>query len=261
MLKVFILVSNNPLFHPDIIHAIATCPRYEVCGVGFVTKKKKMIGTLKQLKQSIRVYGLLGSIAIAFQVCVKLLASIVPFRHVRMMASIKNVCKAFEIPAERVTNVNDPSFLARLSETNPDIVLSVQHQIFRSELLNIPRICCLNFHPAKLPSYRGVMPIFWAMFHNEKEIGLTVHSMTEKIDEGHIVAQEVLSLRRDHSLLQNYASAYAAAGPLMIRALDRLQQDNGRLVDYPTVQPGSPYYRMPTAKDVRVFRSRGQRIV
>ena len=38
-----------------------------------------------------------------------------------------------------------------------------------------------------LPKYRGIYPVFWAMINGEKEIGITIHFINEKIDDGDII--------------------------------------------------------------------------
>jgi methionyl-tRNA formyltransferase len=47
----------------------------------------------------------------------------------------------------------------------------------------------LNLHNGPLPNYRGVNPINWALKNNEKEHGVTIHSMTTGIDDGPIFGQ------------------------------------------------------------------------
>jgi len=48
---------------------------------------------------------------------------------------------------------------------------------------------CVNFHPSLLPDYRGPEPIYWGLLNNEAEFGLTLHYMTERIDDGDVISQ------------------------------------------------------------------------
>lgn len=57
-----------------------------------------------------------------------------------------------------------------------------------------PRIGCINIHSSLLPKYRGRHPIVWAMIQQEKEIGVTIHWMSEGIDEGDIIRQVITPL-------------------------------------------------------------------
>lgn len=46
-----------------------------------------------------------------------------------------------------------------------------------------------NIHYAMLPNYKGRHPTFWATMQNEKKIGISLHKVVEKLDEGGIISQ------------------------------------------------------------------------
>jgi methionyl-tRNA formyltransferase len=48
----------------------------------------------------------------------------------------------------------------------------------------------INLHASLLPKYRGAAPINWALYHGERETGVTVFHITPKVDSGPILAQE-----------------------------------------------------------------------
>ena len=58
----------------------------------------------------------------------------------------------------------------------------------------------MNVHSALLPSYRGMLPTFWAMVNEERETGVTVHCMSEGIDGGAIILQRTVPIGRDETL-------------------------------------------------------------
>ena len=45
----------------------------------------------------------------------------------------------------------------------------------------------INFHSGKLPTYAGMMPMFWQMFSGEKSFTITMHEISEEIDQGDIL--------------------------------------------------------------------------
>ena len=49
----------------------------------------------------------------------------------------------------------------------------------------------INLHNSPLPKYRGVRPINWALKNNEETHGVTIHRITEGIDDGPILGQVV----------------------------------------------------------------------
>lgn len=56
-----------------------------------------------------------------------------------------------------------------------------------TDILNQPTFGCINFHFGLLPKYKGADPVFWQLKNQEVLGGITIHKMTEKIDEGNIL--------------------------------------------------------------------------
>ena len=66
--------------------------------------------------------------------------------------------------------------------------------IIPKDLLNAPKLGFWNIHPSLLPKYRGPSPIAYPLIFDEKETGVTIIKMDEKIDHGPIIAQEKLKI-------------------------------------------------------------------
>lgn len=45
----------------------------------------------------------------------------------------------------------------------------------------------INLHFSDLPEYKGLFPVFWELKHKEKRIGISVHLIDQKIDEGEVI--------------------------------------------------------------------------
>ncbi len=111
-------------------------------------------------------------------------------RHrVRHRKRVESLCSRKAVPVWWTHDANDSAFLAKVGEEEPDWVLSAAYpQIFGSALLGIPKLGSINFHPSLLPRFRGAHPHYWAVATGASETGLTAHFMTERIDDGDIVA-------------------------------------------------------------------------
>jgi len=71
----------------------------------------------------------------------------------------------------------------------PDLIIIAGFgQILPKEILEIPEYGCLNVHPSLLPKYRGSSPIQCTILNGDKETGVTIILMTEKLDQGDIIA-------------------------------------------------------------------------
>jgi methionyl-tRNA formyltransferase len=104
--------------------------------------------------------------------------------------SIKNICAWNRIPLLQAFDVNEARFIEEISGYKPALFLSAAYpQIFSKGLISVPERGAINFHPSLLPRFRGAHPHFWSLATGEDRGGITAHFMTEKIDDGDIVAQ------------------------------------------------------------------------
>ena len=95
----------------------------------------------------------------------------------------KVVAKRFNIPVYQPHKIRlDYDFV---KEINPDLILTMAYgQIVPQGLLDIPKLGCLNLHGSILPKYRGAAPIQRAIMNGEKETGVTLMEMVDKMDAG-----------------------------------------------------------------------------
>jgi len=68
-------------------------------------------------------------------------------------------------------------------------ILAAYAKLIPPKLLSIPKYGFLNIHPSLLPKYRGSSPIETAILNGEKETGVTIIQMDEKVDHGPIISQ------------------------------------------------------------------------
>jgi methionyl-tRNA formyltransferase len=71
------------------------------------------------------------------------------------------------------------------------IILAWWPYIIKPEIIQIPRLGCLNFHPSLLPYGRGKDPNFWNLVE-QSPYGVSIHFIDEGIDSGDIAFQKVL---------------------------------------------------------------------
>jgi methionyl-tRNA formyltransferase len=67
-------------------------------------------------------------------------------------------------------------------------------QIIPANLLHLPKHGFINIHPSLLPKYRGPAPITYPLILGDKETGVTIIKMDERVDHGPIIAQESLPI-------------------------------------------------------------------
>jgi methionyl-tRNA formyltransferase len=109
---------------------------------------------------------------------------------------------------------------ALLRGLEPDVIFSAGFPWkFPPALLEVPRLGCINAHPALLPMYRGPEPIFWQLMNGEPQIGMTIHRMDAQFDTGPILVQRAMDISEDDDIDSVYAQLLTLGGPLLPEAL------------------------------------------
>ena len=109
-------------------------------------------------------------------------------------------------------NPNTPEVIDQIRALQPDFFFSFYYrEMLKRELLEIPKRGALNMHGSLLPKYRGRVPVNWAIIHGETETGATLHYMTEKPDNGDIVAQQAVPILPNDTALSVFQKVTVAA--------------------------------------------------
>ena len=86
-------------------------------------------------------------------------------------------------------------------DKNPDLIVTCAYgQFIPNEIINYPKFGCINVHGSLLPKLRGGAPIHWAIINGDKVTGMTVMSMSAKMDAGDIISQRSLEIGDDEIL-------------------------------------------------------------
>jgi methionyl-tRNA formyltransferase len=91
------------------------------------------------------------------------------------------------------------------------------------EALEVPRLGCINQHPAKLPRHRGPVPLSWALREGDTEFGVTWHRMDANLDTGGILAQTTIPVLDEETTIEEIGPRLgAAAFGLLPQVLERV---------------------------------------
>lgn len=93
-------------------------------------------------------------------------------------------------------------FAERLAQLAPDLIFVWSYpMILPREVIEIPRLGCVNLHMGLLPQYRGVNGLKWALLNGESETGVTLHYMDEGVDTGDMIARASFPITGDDDLV------------------------------------------------------------
>ena len=94
----------------------------------------------------------------------------------------------------------DEELIKKTKELNPDLIIVAAYgKIIPKEILEIPKYKSINIHPSLLPKFRGPSPIQNAILVGERETGVTIMLMNEKMDHGDILVQTKFQIYPDET--------------------------------------------------------------
>lgn len=117
----------------------------------------------------------------------------------------------------------------------PDLIITCAYgQILPKEILDYPRLGCINVHASLLPKLRGGAPIHRAIINGFTETGVTIMYMDEKMDEGDMISSEKIAIEIDDTAESLHDKLSVLGRDLLLKTLpsvldgtnQRIKQDN-----------------------------------
>lgn len=119
---------------------------------------------------------------------------------------------------------NNPEFVEQLKDINPDVICVVAYgKIIPKEILDIPRLGCINVHGSLLPKYRGAAPIQWAVLNGDKKTGITTMFMDVGMDTGDMINKEVVQIGDDETTGELWDRLSIIGAKLLVKTLKDLE--------------------------------------
>ena len=162
-----------------------------------------------------------------------------------LMTPVKEKALALGLPVWQPERIRRPEAVEQLKELAPDVIVVVAFgQILSRQVLDIPRLGCVNVHASLLPKYRGAAPIQWAILDGETCTGVTTMLMDEGIDTGDMLEKLEVPIAPDETGGSLHDKLSRAGAELIRSTLRRLEA--GTLVPEPQTEEGTCYARMLT---------------
>ncbi len=137
--------------------------------------------------------------------------------------AVKQYALDHNLPYLQPSSLKTDLTLEALKAFDADLFVVVAYgRLLTQEVLNIPKIFCVNVHGSLLPQYRGAAPINWAILHGQKTTGVTVQKMVLGLDAGDSIVQEKVSIGAHETAVQLRERMAHVGGKILVRALDQI---------------------------------------
>ncbi len=120
---------------------------------------------------------------------------------------------------------NNKEFIEEMKSLNPDVICVVAYgKILPKELLEIPKLGCINVHGSLLPKYRGAAPIQWAVLNGDKTTGITTMYMDEGMDTGDMILKEEVKIGENETTGELWERLEIIGGKLLVKTLKEIEK-------------------------------------
>ncbi len=138
------------------------------------------------------------------------------------VSPIKQIASQRQIPCLQPLSLKNKDIVDALKAYKADIFVVVAYgRLLTQEILDIPKMLCMNVHGSLLPKYRGAAPVNWAILNGEKETGVTIQKMVLGLDAGDIIAREKMRIDDDENAAQLRQRMALVGAKLLAEVLDQ----------------------------------------
>lgn len=250
-LRVHFITEDDPLYVAEFFEAFLSLYKgEEIRIVGISIQQPFNEGRFSTAQRVLSLYGPTGFARL-----------LVRFARRKLQGrSIARLARDVNIPFVPTMSVNDSGFVERVKFLDPDVIVSVAApEIFKTAILEVPRLGCINVHSGRLPRYRGMMPTFWQMRSGEPNVTVTVHEMAEKLDAGAVLGTAECRIAQRDSLDRVMVAAKHEGARLLIRVLRELAA--GEIQPQQLDMTEASYFSFPSRADVLRLRQLGHRLI
>lgn len=137
------------------------------------------------------------------------------------MSPIKEVALENNIPVYQPLRIkNEPKIIEELRNMKPDFIIVVAFgQILPKEVLDIPKLGCINLHASLLPKYRGSAPLNWSIINGEKVTGNTTMLMDVGVDTGDMLLKDEVEITDSMTTGELHDILMERGGDLLIKTI------------------------------------------
>ncbi len=129
----------------------------------------------------------------------------------------------YSTPFIETEDVNTPQVIEKVASYEPDLIVVIAFgRKIGNELINLPPKAAINVHASLLPKYRGAAPVNWAIINGEKQTGITIISLAEKMDTGKILAQEKTDILENETAGELHDRLAQMAAPLLLKTINKI---------------------------------------
>lgn len=260
-MKVLFLLSDYVLHNSLLTHYADARPGDElaVVKIPLVLKGKGRRGTAERILPQLSRRFAFGKLA-EYVSLLTITALPKVLRRGAIFRRLRATCRRQGIAFQRSENVMSPETLDFVRRFEPDVIVSLCHQILKEPLISMAPLGIVNVHPGLLPDFRGIQPYFWELSEGSDRAGATLHLIEDEgVDTGGVLAHTSYATSPGMSVQLNYYLTIQCAARLLPGCLEGLR--DGKLAPQVQSENEGAYYRWPDSEAFGRLRKRGHPLI
>lgn len=140
---------------------------------------------------------------------------------------VKQLAQENGIGVYQPESFKDGTAFEIIKELAPELIVVVAYgKILPKQVLEFPRLGCINAHASLLPKYRGAAPIQWAIINGEEKTGVTIQYMDEGVDTGDIIETVETPIGAEETAEELFERLSHISADLTLRVIDKIANNN-----------------------------------
>ena len=163
----------------------------------------------------------------------------------KKLVSPPTIVRARELglPTKQPRAVRRGPFVEWMKQCGADVAVVIAYgRILVSDILEAPKLGCINVHASLLPKYRGAAPIHWAIIEGESKTGVCTMQMDEGMDTGEVLLRRETNIPDSETTAELWDRLANMGADLLVETLDTLDsispvpQDHSNATYAPLIQ-------------------------
>jgi methionyl-tRNA formyltransferase len=171
--------------------------------------------------------------------------------HHLQKSAIHQLAEAHSIPIFTPTSFKDPEQVALFSSHQADVGVVIAYGlILPQNILDIPRLGCLNVHASLLPRWRGAAPIQRAIEAGDPQTGITIMKMDAGLDTGHMLLKKSVPITPQTTSSDLHDTLANMGASLLLETINGY--DSGTIAPTPQPSEGVTYAKKLTREEGQI---------
>ncbi len=139
---------------------------------------------------------------------------------------LSKIGNVYDVPFKYIKDINESKTHDWIHSLSPDIIFCFGWpSLLKENILNIPKLGVIGYHPSELPLNRGRHPIIWALVLGLKKTGSTFFLMNEGADTGGIISQKTLKIKKNDDAESLYGKLIDISKKQLKKIVSNLKYD------------------------------------